>query len=110
MKICINIWGNREKRNIKIIRNSLLISLTLVSCDTAFAYTPGTIAIKAQPIIGMVRELSDPTAYISGVWACIRLMLNQKAEAKEMLKNVGYGYTFVQLSPLGMELIRSIGN
>lgn len=109
MKIVVGIWGEREKRTIKILKNAGIMAATMMTCESAFAYTPGTIAAKAEPVVNMIRELADPIAYGALTWACIRLTLNQKAEAKEMMRSVAWGYSFIQLSPTAMEIIKSIG-
>lgn len=86
----------------------LTAALVAGGTDVAAAYSPGTIAAKAEPIIGMIRELADPVAYGVFLWACVRFIMHQAPEAKAMMKDCAWGYFMVQMAPTFMAMIRDV--
>lgn len=107
MIVTVSVW--RKPR----IANTLClvppaVMMALATNATALAYTPGTIAAKADPIIQMIRELADPCAYGVFIWACVRFILNQRAESKEMMKSAAWGYFLVQMAPTFMGMIKDV--
>ena len=93
-------------REVTIIPPAVLAAL--MADATAYAYTPGTIAANADPIIQIIRELADPCAYGVFIWACVRFILNQRPEAKEMMKSAAWGYFLVQMAPTFMGMLKDI--
>jgi len=86
-----------------------LMAATMLGVDhTVLAYTQGTIAAKADPIIQMIRELADPVAYCVFLWACLRFIMHQAPEAKSMMKDCAWGYFLVQMAPVFMGMIRDV--
>jgi hypothetical protein len=75
----------------------------------AYAYTPGEIGRKAQPIIDLLKDAATPIAYGCYIWAFIRYILGQRAEAKEMLKAITWGFVGIQILPWLFGIISGVG-
>ncbi|MGI6124020.1 MAG: hypothetical protein ACOYIG_07480 [Acetivibrionales bacterium] len=85
--------------------------LTLIPGGTANAagYVPGTIRTKAQPIIDLLKEGSEPIAYGMYIWSGIKFILGHKAEAKDMVKGATYGVVGIKLIPWFFDILNSVG-
>ena len=109
MTITVSVWRRPripgEACTIPILTAAMVAGGSDV---TALAYSPGTIAAKAEPIIGMIRELADPVAYGVFLWACVRFIMHQAPEAKAMMKDCALGYFLVQMAPTFMGMIRDV--
>jgi hypothetical protein len=109
MKITVDVFKPIiTEREISIA--FMAATMVVATNHSALAYTPGLIKAKAAPIIQMITELADPAAYGVYTWACIRFILNQKPEAKEMAKNAAWGYMGVKLAPTVMGLFSDMGS
>lgn len=81
----------------------------LLSPSPAMAYEAGTIMKKAQPIIQVLKDASEPLAYGMYIWAFIKYMQGQRGEAKELLKAVTWGFIAIQCLPWFFDIIKGIG-
>lgn len=88
-----------------------IVSLVLLMPETAHAagYVPGTIRAKAQPIIDLLKEASEPIAYGMYIWSGIKFILGHKAEAKDMVKGATYGVVGIKLIPWFFDILNSVG-
>ena len=86
-----------------------LTILTTLSPSIAHAYTPGTIRMKAQPIIDLMVEGAEPISYGVFVWGFIKFMLGHKAEAKDLWKGSIYGVVGIKLLPWFYDILNSVG-
>jgi hypothetical protein len=76
----------------------------------ALAYKKGEVAVKAQPIIDLLKDVAEPVAYGCYVYAFIRYMLGQEAEAKRMLRGTTWALLGINLLPWLFNIIKSIGD
>lgn len=107
MKIVSTI--QKPKMNEREIASALLfVSFVAGGDDVVSAYTKGQIAERARPIIEMIKELADPICYGTLIWAFIRYMLNQRAEALLMVRSTVWGYCGVQMAPFLMEFVKDV--
>ena len=74
------------------------------------AYHKGDIMKKAQPLIDVLKDVAEPVAYGCYIWAFIRYILNQRGEAKEMIKATTWGYSGIQILPLLFGIIKGLGD
>lgn len=87
-----------------------MVSLTtLMNPSFAMAYEAGTIMKKAQPIIQVLKDASEPLAYGMYIWAFIKYMQGQRGEAKELLKAVTWGFIAIQCLPWFFDIVKGIG-
>ena len=101
------ISGELQKNCVSIAASVALTSLLAPS--SAMAYVPGTIMTKAQPIIQVLKDASEPLAYGMYIWAFIKYMQGQRGEAKELIKTVTWGFVAIQCLPWFFDIIKGIG-
>lgn len=105
---------------VTIIGGSLLLDLTMPMATPVMAQeaVPAAVdvekiqstIIKAfEPLIKVIISLSYPIAGVMLSWGALRFMLNQKEEAIRTIQNTALGYIIVQMSPLFLKLLVSIG-
>lgn len=103
---------------------SLLNTLTplAVNGEWAVQQTPtaiptGFIADKSlemlanvlDPFIQIMVAISFPVASVIMIGACFFFMFGNSEKAWSMIMNAGLGYVLIQLSPLFLEILRTIG-
>jgi len=84
---------------------------------TAIAQPTGVIADKSleilatalDPVVQILVAISFPIASVIMVGACFFFMLGNSEKAWGMIMNAGLGYVLIQMSPLFLEIIRTIG-
>ncbi len=81
----------------------------LLVAGVAMAYTPGTVGEKAKPLIELLKDVAEPLAYGCYIWAFIRYILGQRAEAMQMFKSITWGYIGIQVLPWIFDIVKSIG-
>lgn len=86
-----------------------LILMGAVMADPADAYTKGEIGRKAEPIIQVLKDVARPVAYGCYIWAGLKYMLGNRADALVMARAVTWAYVGVQVIPWIMDIIDSIG-
>ncbi len=89
---------------------ALAVTTQLISGDPLWAYQRGEIAVKAQPIIDLIRDVAEPIAYGCYLWALIRYLMGQRGEAVQMMKNTTWGFIGIQMLPWFFSIIKSIGD
>lgn len=97
---------------LRITCASIAASATLavlMSPSPVIAYEAGTIMKKAQPIIQVLKDASEPLAYGMYIWAFIKYMQGQRGEAKELLKAVTWGFIAIQCLPWFFDIVKGIG-
>lgn len=105
-----------------------LAQIPIVEPSTVEAYTPlmvnataqptGFIADKSlemlatilDPVIDILVAISFPIASVIMVGACFFFMIGNSERAWSMIMNAGLGYVLIQLSPLFLEILRTVGN
>lgn len=102
----------REQTREALARSAgiTIVTLTLIATGApAWAYAPGEIAAKAQPIIQLLKDVAEPIAYGCYIWALIKYILGQRAQAMQMIRDVTWGYVLLQLLPLFFSIVKSVG-
>lgn len=107
---------------------NVLAQTPIVEPSTVGAYTPimvnaipqqqGYIADKSlemlatilDPVIDILVAISFPIASVIMVGACFFFMIGNSERAWSMIMNAGLGYVLIQLSPLFLEILRTVGN
>lgn len=106
---------------------NVLAQIPIVEPSTVEAYTPimvnaipqqqGYIADKSlemlatilDPVIDILVAISFPIASVIMVGACFFFMIGNSERAWSMIMNAGLGYVLIQLSPLFLEILRTVG-
>ena len=106
---------------------NVLAQTPIVEPSTVEAYTPimvnaipqqqGYIADKSlemlatilDPVIDILVAISFPIASVIMVGACFFFMIGNSERAWSMIMNAGLGYVLIQLSPLFLEILRTVG-
>lgn len=106
---------------------NVLAQTPIVEPSTVGAYTPimvnaipqqqGYIADKSlemlatilDPVIDILVAISFPIASVIMVGACFFFMIGNSERAWSMIMNAGLGYVLIQLSPLFLEILRTVG-
>lgn len=98
-----------ELRETCVSIATIVTLATLLNPSPAMAYEAGTIMKKAQPIIQVLKDASEPLAYGMYIWAFIKYMQGQRGEAKELLKAVTWGFIAIQCLPWFFDIVKGIG-
>lgn len=85
----------------------LIVQLSTVTAQaaTTAASAPGSIDHAFDPVIHMLQQMSFPVASIVIIWACLRAMTGQPAQAVDQAKWAVAGYVAMRYAP---ELLRHI--
>jgi len=110
--------GNLKRKSRELIQGApkagailaLVVSTQLLVGDPAWAYQRGEIAVKAQPIIDVIRDVAEPIAYGCYLWALIRYLMGQRGESVQMMKSTTWGFIGIQMLPWFFSIIKSIGD
>jgi len=84
---------------------------------TAIPQQTGIIADKSlevlatilDPVVQVLVSISFPIASVIMVGACFFFMFGNSEKAWSMIMNAGLGYVLIQMSPLFLEILRTIG-
>lgn len=68
-----------------------------------------TIANIMQPLIDILVAVSFPIASVIMIGACFFFMFGNSEKAWSMIMNAGLGYVLIQMSPLFLSMLRTIG-
>lgn len=100
---------------VTIVAGSILLDVT-APLSIVHAADPSTIEqvqdkiLKAfDPLIKVIMTLSYPIAGVMLSWGALRFMLGQREQAINTIQNTAIGYIVVQMSPLLLKLLASIG-
>jgi hypothetical protein len=100
----------RDLARVDHIALAALVTVALVTPETALAaYQKGSLMKKAQPIIDLLKDASEPLAYGAYIWAFIRYILGQRAEAKSMFTSITWGFCGIQILPWIFDIVKSLG-
>ncbi|MGE6515221.1 hypothetical protein [Lysinibacillus sphaericus] len=83
----------------------------------AIAQPVGVIADKSlemlatilDPVVQVMVAISFPIASVIMIGACFFFMFGNNEKAWSMIMNAGLGYVLIQMSPLFLEILKSIG-
>lgn len=67
------------------------------------------IANVMQPLINILVAVSFPVASVIMVGACFFFMFGNSEKAWSMIMNAGLGYVLIQMSPLFLNMLRTVG-
>lgn len=72
--------------------------------------TLSALAHALDPVIDILVALSFPVASVIIVGACFFFMLGNSEKAWTTIQNAGLGYVLIQVSPLILNVLKSVGN
>lgn len=67
------------------------------------------LAAALDPVIQVLVAISFPVASVMMVSACFLFMIGNKERAWDTIMNAGIGYVLIQMSPLFLEILKTIG-
>lgn len=67
------------------------------------------LASILDPVIQVMVAISFPVASVIMIGACFFFMLGNSERAWSMIMNAGLGYVLIQLSPLFLDILRTVG-
>lgn len=67
------------------------------------------LATALDPLVQVLVAISFPVASVIMVGACFFFMIGNKERAWDTIMNAGLGYVLIQMSPLFLEILRTIG-
>ena len=67
------------------------------------------LATVLDPVVDILIAISFPIASVIMIGACFRFMLGNSEKAWSMIMNAGLGYVLIQLSPLFLDILRTVG-
>lgn len=67
------------------------------------------LATTLDPLVQILVAISFPIASVIMVGGCFFFMLGNSERAWNTIMNVGLGYVLIQMSPLFLEILRTIG-
>lgn len=68
-----------------------------------------TLAHALDPVVDILVALSFPVASVVIVGACFYFMFGNPEKAWSTIQNAGLGYIIIQMSPLILDVLKSIG-
>lgn len=68
-----------------------------------------TLATILDPAVDILVAISFPIASVIMIGACFFFMFGNSEKAWSMIMNAGLGYVLIQLSPLFLEILRTVG-
>ncbi|MGE7091703.1 hypothetical protein ACQKII_09670 [Lysinibacillus sp. NPDC048646] len=99
------------------ISEPVIAQIPSVLPTNAIAQPVGVIADKSlemlatilDPVVQVLVAISFPIASVIMVGACFFFMFGNNEKAWSMIMNAGLGYVLIQMSPLFLEILKSIG-
>lgn len=67
------------------------------------------LATILNPVIDILVAISFPIASVIMIGACFWFMIGNSEKGWSMIMNAGLGYILIQLSPLFLEILRTVG-
>lgn len=67
------------------------------------------LATILDPVIDILIAISFPIASVIMIGACFFFMIGNTEKAWSMIMNAGLGYVLIQLSPLFLDILRTVG-
>ncbi|MEK5334376.1 hypothetical protein [Lysinibacillus sp. FSL W8-0992] len=67
------------------------------------------LATALEPLVQVLMAISFPVASVIMVGACFFFMFGNKERGWDAIMNAGLGYVLIQMSPLFLEILRTIG-
>jgi len=116
-------YKNRDKRRLSnLTKGALLVpAFTGWKLSTAFASSPEAVPVIAtetkskiihafDPLLDLMIAASLPIAGIMLTGGALLIMIGQKDKGFTLIMNASLGYVLVNLSPLFLSLLESVGN
>lgn len=100
----INVLANAPLPNPMPISSPELIQTGVVADKSLEIF-----ANILDPVVQILVAISFPVASVIMVGACFFFMFGNSEKAWTMIMNSGLGYILIQLSPLFLEILRSVG-
>ncbi len=97
--------------------STLVESFTPLMVNAPVAQPTGVIADKSlemlatilDPIVEILVAISFPIASVIVVCSFFLIMIGNKEKAFDMMMHAGLGYILIQLSPVFLEILRTVG-
>lgn len=67
------------------------------------------LATILDPVINILIAISFPIASVIMIGACFFFMIGNPEKAWSMIMNAGLGYVLIQISPLFLDILRTVG-
>ena len=67
------------------------------------------LATILDPVVQVLMAISFPVASVIMIGACFFFMFGNSERAWSMIMNAGLGYVLIQLSPLFLDILRTVG-
>lgn len=67
------------------------------------------LATILDPVVDILVAISFPIASVIMIGACFFFMIGNTEKAWSMIMNAGLGYTLIQLSPMFLDILRTVG-
>lgn len=67
------------------------------------------LATILDPVVDILIAISFPIASVIMIGACFWFMIGNSEKAWSMIMNAGLGYVLIQLSPLFLDILRTVG-
>lgn len=67
------------------------------------------LATVLNPVIDILVAISFPIASVIMIGACFFFMIGNTEKAWSMIMNAGLGYVLIQLSPMFLDILRTVG-
>jgi len=68
-----------------------------------------TLATILDPMVQIMVAISFPIASVIMIGACFFFMIGNPEKAWSMIMNAGLGYVLIQISPLFLDILRTVG-
>lgn len=97
--IGLGLWGKREA-----------YSQTMIPVNAGNEEIMNRITTAFDPLIDLIVGLSLPIAGVMLSVGALLIMIGQKEHGYKILINCGLGYVLVNMTPLFMEILKSVGD
>ena len=100
-----------EPLNVLAHTPSIPVSMTPDVIQTGFIADTSLdmLANVLDPVLQILMAVSFPIASVIMIGACFLFMVGNSEKAWSTIFNAGLGYVLIQMSPLFLEILRSIG-
>lgn len=68
-----------------------------------------TLATILDPVVDILIAISFPIASVIMIGACFFFMIGNPEKAWSMIMNAGLGYVLIQISPMFLDILRTVG-
>lgn len=99
------------QQTIDAVMSQAPVMLPVVAQPTGFIADKSleVLAAALDPVIQILVAISFPIASVIMVGACFFFMIGNTERAWTVIMNAGLGYILIQLSPLFLDILKSVG-